>query len=99
LHADIQGFELDMLHGAIESLKSKCIMNIFISTHSNPIHYKCLSLLKKYGYFIVAEHNLYESFASDGLIVATLNPSIGKISISKKRSFINLIKKLKYIFY
>jgi FkbM family methyltransferase len=99
LHADIQGFELEMLKGAYNSLKSKSISFVFISTHSNLLHYKCLGHLRKLGYKIVAEHNISESFASDGLIVASADSRIDKIKISKKRNFISWIKKIKYLKY
>lgn len=100
LHADIQGFEFEMLKGALKSLRNKNINYIFISTHSNPIHYKCIQFLKKFDYKILAEHNLTESFASDGLIVATKFKHIKEIKISKKTTFISTLKKLKYkLFY
>lgn len=100
LHADIQGFEYEMLLGAKKSLESGSISFIFISTHSNDLHYKCLKLLKNFKYKILADHNLTESFASDGLIVASLDHIVKKIKISKKTSFITQVKKLKYkLFY
>ena len=87
LHADIQGAELDMLKGAEKSLSGRRIGFIFISTHSEPLHFNCLELLKSHGYRIIAEHTLAESFSTDGLIVA-VNPDISfpRIKVSKRFS-------------
>ena len=70
LHSDIQGAELEMLKGATESLKQGKISYLFISTHSEDLHFDCMDLLKQYNYTIVSEHTLAESFSTDGLIVA-----------------------------
>lgn len=70
LHSDIQGFEVDMLEGANDTLKNKKVDVIFISTHSNEIHANCIQQLKKYEYMIIASVNLDESYSVDGLIVA-----------------------------
>ena len=70
LHSDIQGFELDMLYGAANAIKSKSIGYFFISTHGNDIHYKCLSFLKDNNYAIVCNADENETFSFDGLIVA-----------------------------
>lgn len=70
LHSDIQGWELDMLKGARLSLSQKKIDFLVISTHWDR-HYKCWMMLRRYGYYIVASHNVAESATADGLIVAT----------------------------
>jgi hypothetical protein len=70
LHADTQGAELDVLLGASASLKNQRIDWIFLSTHSNELHRKCLSHLESYHYKIVSDADLLESFSFDGLIVA-----------------------------
>lgn len=72
LHSDIQGYELKMLKGAAKSLGDKKIGYAFISTHSNELHRQCIDELKSYGYVIVADANLDESYATDGVIVAKL---------------------------
>lgn len=72
LHADIQGFELKMLHGASHMLRSGRIHYIFISTHSQELHYACCEELEKNGYTILASADLDETFSWDGLIVAKL---------------------------
>jgi hypothetical protein len=70
LHADTQGHELNVLMGSIKSLERKQIAWIFLSTHSNELHRKCISFLKKMDYRIVADADLLESYSYDGLIVA-----------------------------
>ena len=86
LHADIQGFELEMLKGAKENLSKGSIAYIFISTHSNDLHYDCRNLLKEHGYQIDASIDLDDTFSYDGLIVAH-HPnyvSLDHIKLSKK---------------
>jgi len=86
LHSDIQGYELKMLQGASQSLANKNIGYLFISTHSNELHYACISELKKSGYVIVCEADLDASYAVDGLIVAKLPGIEGpdSLTISKR---------------
>ena len=69
LHADIQGAELSLLHGAKNALKSHMIDYIFLSTHEGR-HASSVQLLKEYNYKILAEHSEEESYSADGLIVA-----------------------------
>ncbi len=70
LHADTQGFEVDMLTGAQVMLSRGQIDYAFISTHSNELHADCISELHRHGYDILADANLDESFSIDGLVVA-----------------------------
>jgi hypothetical protein len=70
LHSDIQGYELRMLKGARETLSKQKVGYAFISTHSNELHEQCIAELKRYGYIIIADANLTESYATDGVIVA-----------------------------
>lgn len=85
LHSDIQGYELNMLKGAADALANHKIGYAFISTHSNELHQQCIDELRKYGYVVVADANLDESFATDGVIVAKLPGQEGpeRIEISK----------------
>ena len=91
LHSDIQGYEYKMLLGAEESMSSNLIKYVFISTHSNSIHYDCIDLLKQYNYQILAQADLNQTFSYDGLIVAKnkLIDGIDKIDISLKVSVFN----------
>lgn len=70
LHSDIQGYELAMLKGAKKALQRGAIDYLFISTHTNKLHQDCIDALKSYGYTVVCESNLDESYSVDGLIVA-----------------------------
>lgn len=70
LHSDIQGAEVKMLEGARDALKNQKIDYLVISTHSEKLHHKCLQILETFNYHIVAEHDTYESYTYDGLIVA-----------------------------
>ena len=72
LHSDIQGFEVEMLYGATKALKNQLINYIFISTHSNELHYKCIDIISSYEYKILQSIDIDESFSEDGLIVAKL---------------------------
>jgi hypothetical protein len=88
LHSDIQGFEYEMLLGASNSFKEKKIGYVFISTHSNDIHYKCLNFLKERDFIIIASADLYETFSEDGLIAARASyfDGIDVVGITKKES-------------
>lgn len=74
-HADIQGFELEMLLGASRCLESKLADYFFISTHTNDLHYKCMEFLKKYGYRIVFNVDLDKAASFDGFILA-ISPNV-----------------------
>ncbi|HEY4290077.1 MAG TPA: FkbM family methyltransferase [Puia sp.] len=87
LHSDIQGFEYDMLQGAGKAIEDKKIGYIFISTHSNEIHYKCLEFLQGKGFIILASIDLDETYSEDGLIAARASyfEGLQPIAISKKK--------------
>ncbi|MBP87865.1 MAG: hypothetical protein CMJ64_14270 [Planctomycetaceae bacterium] len=70
LHADIQGAEADMLHGAADMLAARKIDFLFISTHSNDLHGECVGILNSHRYTILASADLDETYSVDGLIVA-----------------------------
>jgi len=88
LHSDIQGYEYKMLHGAAESFRANKIGYVFISTHSNDIHYECLEFLRAQSFNIICSADLDETYSWDGLIVAK-HPSMSgpsSIEISKRIS-------------
>lgn len=70
LHSDIQGFEHDMLLGAEKIIDEKKVGFIFVSTHSNEVHYKCLDFLKGKQFFIISNCDKDNTYSEDGLIVA-----------------------------
>ncbi len=76
LHCDVQGAELDTLEGCRTVFAEGRIDWVFVSTHASLIshdplmHQRCLAFLLECGAAIEAEHDVYESFSGDGLIVA-----------------------------
>jgi len=87
LHADIQGFELEMLHGAAQLLSANGVGYVFISTHSNELHQDCHQLLKdKYGFTMVANADLDETYSWDGILVMKnpKYPGVEEVLIAKK---------------
>lgn len=76
LHCDAQGAELSVLESCRDLLLRGAIRWVFVSTHAALIsgdhltHQRCLALLRGLGGWIVAEHEVHESFSGDGLIVA-----------------------------
>jgi hypothetical protein len=87
LHSDIQGAEYDMLLGAEKTLKDKKVGYIFISTHSNKLHYSCLEFLKQRSFVIISSIDLYETFSFDGLIVARAPyyPGLDPLTLSVRK--------------
>jgi hypothetical protein len=87
LHSDIQGFEYEMLLGAEKALQNNKIGYVFISTHSNELHYQCIEKLKAYSFKILNSVDIDETFSEDGLIVAVStagNYNFPVIEVSKK---------------
>ncbi|MEY4488292.1 MAG: hypothetical protein RIQ79_800 [Verrucomicrobiota bacterium] len=76
LHCDAQGAELSVIESCEELLRDHRINFLIVSTHAMPIsgdaltHQKCLLLIRKFGGYILAEHDVHESFSGDGLIAA-----------------------------
>lgn len=74
-HADIQGFESDMLEGAVNCLSERMIDYFFVSTHTNELHYKCIDFLKDADYKIVFQVDLIKAASFDGFILA-ISPAV-----------------------
>ncbi len=68
-------------------LQNKRVGYIFISTHSDELHYQCIEYLQKMDFHIVASADMKQSFSLDGLIVAKNKaypgPDIIDISLRK----------------
>ena len=72
LHADIQGFEVEMLRGAAETLQRRLADYVFISTHSKTLHSGVLEALTEFGYRIeVSSDFKFHTTAWDGSVFAT----------------------------
>jgi Methyltransferase FkbM domain len=86
LHSDIQGYEYEMLLGAEKTFEAKKIGYVFISTHSNELHYQCLEFLNRKGFYIIASVDIDETYSEDGLIAARAPyfEGIEKINISRR---------------
>jgi len=88
LHADIEGYELNMLNGAVKTIEKNGIDYFLISTHSNDLHYACLDFLKVRNFIIICESDKSNTYSYDGLIVARLAnyPGIAPLKIAQKLS-------------
>lgn len=87
LHTDIQGYELEMLQGAEQLLKEQRVGFVFISTHSAELHANCKQILiEKYGFQLVADVDLEESFSWDGILVmkAAHYDGLEQVAVSKR---------------
>jgi hypothetical protein len=72
LHADIQGFEVEMIDGAKNSLQNNLVDYIFISTHSEDLHTSSINKLIDYGYRVEISSNFEGHTTScDGFILAS----------------------------
>ena len=77
LHCDTQGCEEFVVDQAINLAKDGLLRFCFFSTHvyeitGNPLtHQQVLAKLQDAGAWILAEHDVFESFSGDGLIVAS----------------------------
>ena len=77
LHSDIQGYENELVDDIKPLLKNKIIKYLFISTHSNTIHSKCIKTLNECDYRIIASADFEnETFCYDGIIVACSNTNL-----------------------
>jgi hypothetical protein len=83
LHSDIQGYELEMLAGAQESFSRRMVDYIFISTHRHFLHYRCLEVLERAGFRILAEVDMMGTVSVDGVIVAA-RTDLGPIPITPR---------------
>lgn len=72
LHADIQGAEAAMIEGASDALAHMVIDYLFISTHSQEIHYGVIAELTRHNYRIEVSSDFdSETTSFDGLVVAS----------------------------
>lgn len=88
LHADIQGYELEMLQGSVRMFTENRVGYAFVSTHSNELHEDCRKYLLDYGFAEVASANRDESYSWDGILVMKTSGYKGKetVSISKRKT-------------
>ena len=74
LHADIQGYELELLKGGAEFLREGRVDYVFISTHSNLLHRGVIDALSQSGFRIEVESDVENHTTSfDGFVFASLS--------------------------
>lgn len=72
LHADIQGYEVEMLEGCVDSLRAHRIDSIFVSTHSQQLHQAVLDTLSDHRYRIEVSADFDHGTTSfDGFVYAS----------------------------
>jgi hypothetical protein len=72
LHADIQGFEAEMLDGAAEALAAHRVDRVFVSTHSESLHISVEATLRSHGYHIeISSPPEGHTTSFDGFILAS----------------------------
>lgn len=72
LHADIQGFECEMLKGTAATLAAHKALRVFISTHSQQLHSAVEEGLRGHGYLIEVSSSFDSHTTSDdGFILAS----------------------------
>lgn len=105
LLADIQGAEVEMLHGAAQSIAEGRIRFMLVSTHHHAIsgdpltHQKCLAFIRDHGGQVLAEHSVAESFSGDGLVAASFaseDPVIEPIPLSRNEASQSLFRETEY---
>ena len=72
IQVDVQGFEIDVLSGADESIRSGVIKRWLIGTHSSNLHTMCHKFLMNNNYRVVFE-NFDTQHQPDGIIYAKTN--------------------------
>ena len=89
LHSDIQGAELEMLQSCRQSIAEGKIWYFFISTHSQKLHYDCLSFLRDSGYEIIVSADFdYGTYCCDGVLAARLKEikGLGPFNVALHRN-------------
>jgi hypothetical protein len=72
LHADIQGYEGEMLSGSFQGLKGRLIDYLFVSTHSQALHEDTRNRLAEHGYRIEVSSDFdNETTSFDGFVCAS----------------------------
>ena len=85
LHMDVQGAELPFIESMRRAVAERKVRFIVVSTHhesvfsnyqksstgSTTTHEDCVGALQSLGAKVFVDHNVYESFSGDGLIVAS----------------------------
>lgn len=72
LHADIQGYEIEMIDGLSKALAEGAVGHLLVSTHDDALHAEVADELRSYGYTIVVSSNFgSHTTAYDGFLMAS----------------------------
>jgi len=80
LHMDVQGAELPFIASMRRAVKGRKVRFLVVSTHHESIsgsattHEDCVRAITSLGATVLVEHDVYESYSGDGLIVASFSP-------------------------
>jgi hypothetical protein len=84
LHSDIQGYEIEMIDGAKDSLQNQLVDFVFISTHSEDLHTSVVNRLVDFGYRVeVSSGYDYHTTSCDGFVLAS-SPKVSPVFRSFK---------------
>ena len=79
LHSDIQGYEVEMLDGAKDSLQKNMVDYVFISTHNEDLHNSVIDKLTDFGYRVEVSSDVENHTTScDGFILAS-SPKVSPV--------------------
>jgi Methyltransferase FkbM domain len=78
LHADVQGYELQMLTGARRTLGERRADYLFVSTHGQEMHAAVVTTLSGLGYRVEAASDFEETTSFDGFVFAS-SPNVLKV--------------------
>jgi FkbM family methyltransferase len=87
LHVDVQGSEWPLIQSMRRAVEAGLLRFVVVSTHhemisgSKTTHQDCLKELRTLGASILSEFNVEESYAGDGLIVASFLPEDSNIRL------------------
>ena len=77
---DVQGAELPFIESMGQAVEGRKVRFMVISTHheaisgSDTTHEDCVRSLRALGATVLVEHDVFESYSGDGLIVASFAP-------------------------
>ncbi|TPK82013.1 FkbM family methyltransferase [Mesorhizobium sp. B2-4-17] len=87
LHMDTQGAELPFIGSMAAAAERKQVRFVVVSTHhasmsgSRTTHSDCREALLDLGAFVLAEHDVQQSYSGDGLIAASFFPEDRRIEL------------------
>ena len=78
LHADVQGFEVEMIEGCQRTLNEWRVDYLLVSTHSQERHLVVLTMLARLGYRIEVASDFEQTTSFDGFVFAS-SPTVTKV--------------------